>query len=75
MHAFLSLTPSALRCVALVDMVGDLRAQNQPGTTQELYPNWRIPLCDHSGQAVLAEDLPRYALARDVLDAARGGRR
>ena len=50
MHRFLALTPSALRCVALVDMVGDLRAQNQPGTTQDRYPNWRVPLCDHEGR-------------------------
>lgn len=72
MHRFLSMTPSALKCVALVDMVGDLRTQNQPGTTQDLYPNWCIPLCDHEGKPIVAEDLPSIALARDVLDAARG---
>ncbi|WP_273351569.1 4-alpha-glucanotransferase [Corynebacterium resistens] len=72
MHRFLALTPSALRCVALVDMVGDLRAQNQPGTTQDRYPNWRVPLCDHEGRAVMVEDLPKLQLARDVLAAARG---
>lgn len=72
MHRFLAMTPSALKCVALVDMVGDLRAQNQPGTTHELYPNWCIPLCDHQGRAVMVEDLPKLQLARDVLAAARG---
>lgn len=71
MHRFLAFTPSAMRCVALVDMVGDLRAQNQPGTTQDLYPNWRVPLCDHEGQAIMVEDLLHLPLARDVLAAAR----
>ena len=72
MHRFISLTPSALKCVALVDMVGDLRAQNQPGTTQDLYPNWCIPLCDHSGKALFVDDLLELPLARAVLSAARG---
>lgn len=72
MNRFLSMTPSALKCVSLVDMVGDLRAQNQPGTTNDLYPNWCIPLCDHTGQSVMVEDLPKLKLARDVLAAARG---
>lgn len=72
MNRFLSMTPSALKCVALVDMVGDLRAQNQPGTTNDLYPNWCVPLCDHTGQSIMVEDLPKLKLARDVLAAARG---
>ena len=72
MHRFLSLTPSALKCVALVDMVGDLRAQNQPGTTHELYPNWCIPLCDHDGTPLFVDDLIEHPLARRVLAAAKG---
>lgn len=72
MHRFMSQTPSALKCVALVDMVGDLRAQNQPGTTHELYPNWCIPLCDHSGTPLFVDDLIEHPLARAVLDAAKG---
>lgn len=72
MHNFLARTPSALRCVALVDMVGDLRTQNQPGTTQDLYPNWRVPLCDHDGNPVMVEDITNIPLARDVLAAAKG---
>lgn len=72
MHRFLSFTPSALKCVALVDMVGDLRAQNQPGTTHELYPNWCIPLCDHDGTPLFVDDLIEHPLARRVLAAAKG---
>ncbi|MBC2681137.1 4-alpha-glucanotransferase [Corynebacterium sp. 4HC-13] len=72
MNRFLSMTPSALRCVSLVDMVGDLRAQNQPGTTHDVYPNWCIPLCDHTGRSVMVEDLSELTLAHDVLAAARG---
>ena len=56
MHRFLAATPSRMLGVALVDLVGDVRTQNQPGTDQE-YPNWRVPLCDDAGEAVLLEDL------------------
>jgi 4-alpha-glucanotransferase len=42
--------------VGLPDVVGDRRAQNQPGTDQE-YPNWRVPLTDGSGKAVLLDAL------------------
>lgn len=60
LHRFLDRTPSALKCLALVDMVGDRRTQNQPGTTHDQYPNWCIPLTDASGKAVVVEDLPNY---------------
>ena len=60
LHRFLDQTPSALKCEALVDMVGDRRTQNQPGTTHDQYPNWCIPLTDAEGKAVLVEDLPRF---------------
>ena len=58
LHRYIAGTPSALACTSLVDMVGDVRAQNQPGTTHELYPNWCVPLCDTNGTALLIEDLP-----------------
>ncbi|MBP3088072.1 4-alpha-glucanotransferase [Corynebacterium sp. sy017] len=57
LHRFIAATPSALTCTALVDMVGDTRIQNQPGTTKDMYPNWCIPLSDASGKALLLEDL------------------
>lgn len=43
LHGWLDLTPSRLRGIALTDLVGDVRAINQPGTDEE-YPNWRLPL-------------------------------
>ena len=58
LHRYIVGTPSALACTSLVDMVGDVRAQNQPGTTHELYPNWCVPLCDTNGAPLLIEDLP-----------------
>lgn len=58
LHNYLEQTPSALKCEALVDLVGDRRTQNQPGTTHDQYPNWCIPLTDAEGKAVLVEDLP-----------------
>ncbi|WP_104167862.1 4-alpha-glucanotransferase [Arthrobacter sp. SX1312] len=56
LHAFIAQTPSILLGVALADAVGERRTQNQPGTSDE-YPNWRIPLADADGRAVLVEDL------------------
>lgn len=71
LHAFLTRTPARLLGVALTDMVGERRTQNQPGTTSE-YPNWRIPLTDGEGRPVLLEDLRGdTAAARGLFDLAR----
>ncbi len=56
LHSYLARTPSALVGVALTDLVGDHRMQNQPGTSGG-YPNWRIPLTDGEGEPVFLEDL------------------
>ena len=68
-HRFIAGTPSALSCISLVDMVGDIRAQNQPGTTKDQYPNWCIPLCDADGTPVLIEDLADVALFHRIAEA------
>ena len=63
--------PSRLLAASLVDAVGEYRAQNQPGTNDE-YPNWRIPLADADGNAVLLEnmfDLPRVKSLADIMNA------
>jgi len=73
MYGYLALTPSVLVGVALADAVGDRRTQNIPGTTDE-YPNWRIPLCNGDGEAVLLENLPEVRLVDEVVNAARGSR-
>ncbi|MEE1296018.1 MAG: 4-alpha-glucanotransferase [Bifidobacterium sp.] len=49
-------SPCKLLAASLVDAVGETRTQNQPGTNNE-YPNWRIPLADSKGNAVMLEDL------------------
>ena len=56
LHQALAASPARLLGVALPDVIGDRRAQNQPGTDQE-YPNWRIPMTDSNGTPVLLEDL------------------
>ena len=56
LHRFLVGTPARLIGVSLPDAVGDRRAQNQPGTSDE-YPNWRVPLTDPAGRPVWLEDL------------------
>jgi 4-alpha-glucanotransferase len=55
LHRIIAHTPCKLLAVALPDLVGDMRAQNQPGTDQE-YPNWRIPTCHADGTPLLIED-------------------
>jgi 4-alpha-glucanotransferase len=70
-YAYLARTDALLVGVSLADAVGDRRAQNVPGTSDE-YPNWRIPLCDASGQAVLLEDLSGRPLVGAVAAAAAG---
>lgn len=71
LHAYIAGTPSLLTCTSLVDLVGDLRAQNQPGTTHDLYPNWCIPLCDVHGTPVLLEDLSASPLFASIAAASR----
>ncbi|MGI8679421.1 MAG: 4-alpha-glucanotransferase [Jatrophihabitans sp.] len=53
LHELLTDAPSLLRCAALTDLVGDRRTQNQPGTTQAQYPNWRLPLSNSRGPILL----------------------
>jgi 4-alpha-glucanotransferase len=69
LHAYLGRTPSRLLALALPDAVGDLRTQNQPGTTDE-YPNWRVPLSDPTGRPMLLEavfDDARAAALAEVM--------
>ena len=68
LHRLVGVSSARLVGIALPDIVGDIRAQNQPGTDQE-YPNWRIPLADGQGRVVLLEDLPQAALIAPLLRA------
>ena len=63
LHALLTRSPSRLLGVAVTDLVGERRTQNQPGTHRE-YPNWRIPLTGPDGVPVLLEDLPTSTRAQ-----------
>jgi 4-alpha-glucanotransferase len=56
LHTLLTRTPSRLLGVAITDLVGDRRTQNQPGTHRE-YPNWRVPLTGPDGTPLFVEDL------------------
>ena len=61
MHAMLKDSPALLMQASLVDGVGEMRTQNQPGTSTE-YPNWRIPLADAEGHVIPTDkvfDSPR----------------
>ena len=65
LYGYLARTPAALIGVSLADAVGDRRPQNLPGTTDQ-YPNWRVPLCDGEGRAVLLEDLEKLPGVREL---------
>lgn len=72
LYRLIARSPSILLSVALVDAVGERRIQNQPGTTGDQYPNWRIPLADDTGDVVLVEDLvghPRFTSLIEALTA------
>ncbi|MFM8635187.1 MAG: 4-alpha-glucanotransferase [Planctomycetia bacterium] len=56
LHRLLAQSPCRLLAVAVPDLVGDVRAQNQPGTFRE-YPNWQIPTCRADGAPLVIEDL------------------
>jgi 4-alpha-glucanotransferase len=71
LHRALAATPSRLLGVALTDAVGDRRAINQPGTSDE-YPNWALPLADGSGRPVLLEEMVGSARAAGLAAAVRG---
>ena len=68
LHRYLGRTPSRLLALSLADAVGEVRTQNQPGTTDE-YPNWRIPL-PVSLEDALADD--RVRRVAEVLRARTG---
>jgi 4-alpha-glucanotransferase len=55
-HTYLTRTPSRFVLAAPGDAIGDLRQPNVPGTVDE-YPNWRLPLADASGRALLLGEL------------------
>lgn len=69
LHRYLGRTPSRLLSLSLADAVGDLKTQNQPGTSDE-YPNWRVPLRGADGRQRLVEDVftdPRAAALGAVM--------
>jgi len=72
LHRALAASPALLLGVALPDVFGDRRAQNQPGTDQE-YPNWRIPMTDDTGQPVVIDALAQKPARLDpIVSAVRG---
>ena len=68
LYRYLGRTPSKLLALSLADAVGDLRTQNQPGTTDE-YPNWRVPLRGPDGHKLLVEDVFRDPRAAALTNA------
>ncbi|MDE8589135.1 4-alpha-glucanotransferase [Arthrobacter sp. NQ4] len=72
LHLLLAQSPSVLLGVALVDAVGERRLQNQPGTTEALYPNWQVPLGGPDGRPVYLDDLPGNKRFNGLLAAVEG---
>jgi 4-alpha-glucanotransferase len=72
LYRYLGRTPSRLLALSLADAVGDVRTQNQPGTTDE-YPNWRVPLSGPDGRHMLLEDVFSDPRAAALTEAMRAG--
>ena len=70
LHEYGAGSPALLTCTSLVDLVGDVQTQNQPGTTVSVYPNWQLPLCNSDGEPVLIEDLGADPLFSKIASAA-----
>lgn len=64
-------SPSLLIGVALVDAVGEHRIQNQPGTDETQYENWKIPLADSDGKPVMVEDVAAHPQLVSLMRAMR----
>lgn len=74
LHRYLSWSPALLLGVAVPDLVGDRRAMNQPGTSDE-YPNWRLPLSGPDRRPLMLEDLMSSRWARRLGRCVHRGRR
>jgi 4-alpha-glucanotransferase len=72
LHRYVAATPARLLGVALTDAVGDVRAQNQPGTDRQ-YPNWLLPLADGDGRPVLLEELATSERVRSLARSVHAG--
>jgi 4-alpha-glucanotransferase len=71
LHRYLTWTPSRLISVALSDLVGDRRTQNQPGTIDE-YPNWRVPLAGPDGALLPLESVITSGRAQALAQVVNG---
>ena len=70
LYRYLGRTPSRLLGLSLADAVGEMRTQNQPGTTDE-YPNWRVPLGGPDGRRLLLEEVVTDSRAASLCEALR----
>ncbi|QGF22476.1 4-alpha-glucanotransferase [Raineyella fluvialis] len=71
LYGYLVQSRARLLNVALTDLVGDTRIQNQPGTAWE-YPNWRIPLSGPTQRPVLLEEALADERAEALAEVLRG---
>lgn len=69
LHRAVGASGARLIGIGLSDVLGDRRAQNQPGTYRE-YPNWCMPMTDADGRPVLLEDIMADDAAVSTLVAA-----
>jgi 4-alpha-glucanotransferase len=66
LHRAVGASGARLIGIGLSDVVGDRRAQNQPGTYRE-YPNWCVPMTNAAGDIVLLEDVMADRAGVDAL--------
>src|SRR5262249_30232567 len=64
-HAFVTRAPSKILMVQLEDLLGQVEQVNIPGTTDDIYPNWRRKL------PVGLEELAQHERASTLLEVLR----
>jgi 4-alpha-glucanotransferase len=76
MHALMARSPCRLVLAALWDVVLDPRQPNVPGTSDDVYPNWQLPLAEDTAggpRPVLVDDLRSHPRVPSVVAALRDG--
>jgi 4-alpha-glucanotransferase len=75
LHSLLALSPCRIVLAALWDAVCDVRQPNVPGTGDQVYPNWCLPLAVDEGTGstpITLEQLREHDGVRRVAEALRG---
>ena len=74
LHRYVASAPSMLMSVTMADGVGERRPAGVPAA-RDLYPSWRLPLVDASGEQVTVENFVQNPRVRSLAAAVAAARR